>query len=393
MGKLRRTRTIVCFAAALLVFVASAPASQAQSLDEINRQLQQKKDAAANTRQQIGGLSAAVQRAESGISLTEEKIKETDGKVSEVQTGIQSTTKDITEKESQLKVLKAQINEAIVDLYSLSARSDLELLFSADSLGDEANQSHYVEAIQVKIGSDYEVVNKLKSDLEKKKSDLEAENARLSQLQEDQKGHLQSLENQKAVNAKLKNNAEGALDNYADDIAKLESQKRALEAAYRNISGGGGRAIGGSDLVTSSASWYLSQDDPRWAKQTIGNTDSTIGRYGCAITSLAMVLRSYGSSITPPDIASNPDYFYNDLIRWPSIEGHALRRSAGADWGLIDETLGGGRPVIAKLSAFGGTHFIVIKSKMDNGKYEILDPISGSRSYGASLVIGAYIYY
>ena len=53
---------------------------------------------------------------------------------------------------------------------------------------------------------------------------------------------------------------------------------------------------------------YL-QRDPRWAGQRLGTVDgSTIGQYGCYVSSLAMVAKYYGHDVTP---ASLDDLFTN----------------------------------------------------------------------------------
>lgn len=62
----------------------------------------------------------------------------------------------------------------------------------------------------------------------------------------------------------------------------------------------------------------LSQNDPRWSGHLINNTSSTIGRYGCTLTCLAML-----QGVTP-DIFEASMYrvggFLRDLILWQKIE-------------------------------------------------------------------------
>ncbi|WP_054033126.1 C39 family peptidase [Desulfatitalea tepidiphila] len=46
---------------------------------------------------------------------------------------------------------------------------------------------------------------------------------------------------------------------------------------------------------------HYSQGDPRWAQRILGK-QSSIARQGCAITCIAMVLRSYGRHVTPESL-------------------------------------------------------------------------------------------
>ncbi len=61
---------------------------------------------------------------------------------------------------------------------------------------------------------------------------------------------------------------------------------------------------------------YLSQRDPRWANTKIGNSNTTIGRYGCAITCLSMISQFFGCYQLPDEIAKNAKNFEDDSIVW-----------------------------------------------------------------------------
>src|ERR1035437_9350383 len=58
-----------------------------------------------------------------------------------------------------------------------------------------------------------------------------------------------------------------------------------------------------------------SQRDPKWASQRLGTVDgSTIGAYGCYISSFSMMANFYGHSVTPAqldDIYTNNGFYVN----------------------------------------------------------------------------------
>jgi peptidoglycan hydrolase CwlO-like protein len=392
MKKMRGIKVLVVFLSAVACLSVVPSSVFAVTVSQLDQQIQQKKDAAANTAQQINNAADAITRISKDISTTEGDLSETQSKISQTQTSIDQLTKDLAQKDIELKDQKIKLNKAIVEIYRSSSKSDIQLLLGGSYLGEENNESKYLETIQIQVKSIYEKISQLKDSMEQQKSDEEKEKATLDELKSRQSGYLSNLDYQKDMSAKIKANAEGALGNYQKQIASLEAQKQSLLAAQSTIRSGGSN--GGSDLVVSSpTSWYFSQRDPTWSSATIGNSDSTIGQYGCAVTSLAMVLRYYGSSVTPLSLASNSDYFYNDLIRWPSYDGHSLQRS-NSSWSDVDNSLNQGHPVITKLNYSGGTHFVVIESKMSNGKYAILDPYFGvGTTYGKGVVAGFYYYW
>ena len=70
----------------------------------------------------------------------------------------------------------------------------------------------------------------------------------------------------------------------------------------------------------------LSQRDPDWANVTIGESDATIGRYGCTITDISMLSDWYsryryaGKFCTPKKLAKKLKFTSTGLLYWRSIE-------------------------------------------------------------------------
>jgi lysozyme len=63
----------------------------------------------------------------------------------------------------------------------------------------------------------------------------------------------------------------------------------------------------------------LSQRDPKWSFKTIGNSNSTIGMYGCTITCISMASSWFNCFQDPSWMAKNLR-FLNDLVLWKSID-------------------------------------------------------------------------
>lgn len=159
----------------------------------------------------------------------------------------------------------------------------------------------------------------------------------------------------------------------------------------------------GDPLDNSIAFPYFSQRDPAWkdlpydsASEWAGNQTNSIERWGCAITSVAMVLKEYGikmpngDNVNPEKIntwlMSQPDgYIGNGLLNWLAISRLArdARNNGHADTDLefvksygspSDEISSGKYPIIDE-----GGHFVTLYDQ-DVDSYIINDPYDASRS-------------
>ncbi|MEO8207156.1 MAG: C39 family peptidase [Chthoniobacterales bacterium] len=115
------------------------------------------------------------------------------------------------------------------------------------------------------------------------------------------------------------------------------------------------------------------QGDPRWSEDLLGPTPNTLGAEGCAISSAAMVLASYGADVDPSRLNSfaieNNGYTEQGWLYWEvaALYPPHLAEKAYEDFPsyfLIDWNLLHGNPVIVRLRYPNGiTHFVVIVGK------------------------------
>ncbi|HEV7867303.1 MAG TPA: C39 family peptidase [Chthoniobacteraceae bacterium] len=128
------------------------------------------------------------------------------------------------------------------------------------------------------------------------------------------------------------------------------------------------------------------QGDERWRRDRIGNTRETVGAVGCAVSSAAMVLASYGFDTDPGRlnrfVTERNGYTPQGWLYWEKAAELAAGevRHAYEDLGsydLIDANLARGNPVIAKLRLPSmTTHFVVIAGK-SGFDYLTRDPGAG----------------
>jgi hypothetical protein len=128
------------------------------------------------------------------------------------------------------------------------------------------------------------------------------------------------------------------------------------------------------------------QGDPRWHEDTLGDTSYTMGQSGCAVTSAAMVLKSYGVDTDPQRLnaylGKHGGYVGDGYLVWERAAdlGKGTLEKAYEDlpsYWLIDWQLMEGNPVIVRIHFPNGrTHFVVIAGKR-GFDYLIRDPGAG----------------
>ena len=131
----------------------------------------------------------------------------------------------------------------------------------------------------------------------------------------------------------------------------------------------------------------FAQGDPRWADDPLGPTAATLHAEGCAVSSAAMVLASYGIDTDPGRLnrflTDHEGFTPQGWLDWDKAAGFApgRREKAYEDapaYGLIDWNLLRGNPVIVRIRFPSGiTHFVVIAGK-EGLEYLIRDPGAGA---------------
>ncbi len=165
-------------------------------------------------------------------------------------------------------------------------------------------------------------------------------------------------------------------------------------------------------VIEASGGWYFfrrvelpvpqfRQGDDRWRADLLGPTPNTLGAEGCAVTSAAMVLASYGVDTDPQRLnaflKTNDGYTPQGWIYWEKAAELAPARVRHVyedlpAYHLIDANLSDGNPVIVRLRQKSGiTHFVVIAGK-EGFDYLTRDPGAGAakglyplREYGSRI--------
>jgi hypothetical protein len=129
----------------------------------------------------------------------------------------------------------------------------------------------------------------------------------------------------------------------------------------------------------------FSQNDPSWRNVIMQAAGDSIGNFGCAVTSTAMVLNYYGADINPPRLNQCLGQGA-DLLYWtqavPCAKG-AVTGYNGFDfsWQNLDQVLTKGRPaIVGMIRGQTGMHFVVVTAGSGGSasNYAVTDPWDGT---------------
>lgn len=149
------------------------------------------------------------------------------------------------------------------------------------------------------------------------------------------------------------------------------------------------RWVDGNMIMTIPA---LSQKDDRWRYDQLGTSNTTIGGYGCLITSVSMMLKYFGFDTDPSRLnkllKENGGFHNGNLFEWgtlerlfPGVSGYTRFEYAALD--KIDAKLAQKIPVIINVDYVPNTpaideHWVLVVGK-ENGSYIINDPKDGAQ--------------
>ncbi len=136
---------------------------------------------------------------------------------------------------------------------------------------------------------------------------------------------------------------------------------------------------------------YLSQQDPQWKNDLLGFGDpgDTLGMYGCALTSVAMLLSGHGYSETPKTLNEKlkaANGFVSSGIRWDvvskvhpqiTLKEQVACENTDAPLAKIDAALAAGQPVVVRVDSSPAPglqwHYVMVYARKGND-YLMLDP-------------------
>lgn len=384
---------------AIVLFCSFSPVAAASSITDLQNQkaaLEQRIKSEQAAQQQKQSEQAQFQKQLNNLAnqmaQVQQYIHDTTTSISDTQAAIAQKNADIADKQQQIKKERANQAETIREIYETGGTSFLEVFVNSQNLSDVLVYHDYLDALQQKIQGAIDVIQGITNQLEKDKADLENKQASLIDLQHQQQVYQEALDAQQQQQSQLLAAAKAAEQNLANNEQDLAQKITVIEQRLKVLTE---TANWGTDIVSDApASWsYIQLDYPGH----LGASPYTIHDYGCLVTSLAMVARSFGHSVTPNSIASNPIFFDGQGNAYVSSIAQAIgitiAGSGAVNWNVVDQELAAGKPVIVSIylpqvgaiNSDGSSHYIVISAKAGN-HYLMQDPLGTGRGYSAGQV-------
>lgn len=182
---------------AIFVFSSSVPTA-GQSIDDLNKQKQEKQQKLNEISKKINDLQQEIKRRKAiasslnneiailnlEIAETEAQIEETNGKIDATNLDIADVTNQIIVKENEIAKQKEILKELIIQINDLDQRSPLEIALENDNFTEFLDQLQYATNIQEQSQESLTEIKKLKNELEIKQAELKKYKADLDHLKE-----------------------------------------------------------------------------------------------------------------------------------------------------------------------------------------------------------------
>lgn len=338
-------------------------------------------------------LANQIKIIDSQVELTLLKITQTEKSIKTLESEINQLGIEIEKLDGRLDTLSVVFINQIIQNYKLQKRLPPFAYIFSSNLNDFLEQHKYITILQKDSQNSLINMETVRTNYDLQKTTKEKKQVELEELKKTLASQQANLNTQKTT----KNSLLAATKNDEKKYQQLLNDAQKQLAALKSFSSSaGGSSCIAPNQPTGSDSNFYSQRDGRWCSQIINSSNDptdTIGRIGCAISSYAIVMKKKGSDILPSAIAADPSNF--DIYSKVLLNKLKANYHRGYSSSIIDSELQSGHYVIAELSAFGGTHFVVIISG-SNGNYKIHDPWYGpdqnlNEHYSTGLIISLRI--
>ena len=149
----------------------------------------------------------------------------------------------------------------------------------------------------------------------------------------------------------------------------------------------------------STSSWVAyKQCDSSWSSQQLGTCSQTICSAGCAMSSVAMILKTKGANYNPSTLdkwlTKNGGYANGCEIYWGKVDSLGVTSYQGmetASESAICSGLSKGHGIVANVH--NGGHWVLLTGCLGNGKFSVNDPGFSTTTYSMSDILREAVYH
>lgn len=341
------------------------------AIGQLNQQISDLQSKVSDLKSQGDTLSSQISVMDNQIQLTQDKINATQGQIMSLTMDIDTAGKRMSSLEGSLTNVTKVMLTHIVATYQAGSASDIQVLLSSSDINDFVTKTNYLRFVQEHDQQLLYDTQQARVDYANQKNILEGQKKQVLALNTQLQQYTSDLASQKSAKQDLLTQTQGDEATYETMLAQAQAE---LSGFSRFTSGAGGSSLLSGQTSCDSWGCYYSQRDSQWGDLLINGQDGySMAGYGCLITSIAMVMSHMGHNVSPADIAASGgnNFAVNTamLAKTISVDGVTVNRNGVSN---LDSALQSG-PVIVGIYAYGGTHFVVLKSG-SNGNYVMDDP-------------------
>lgn len=317
-------------------------------------------------------LSSQIAVMDSQIKLTEYRIEATQEQITSLTLDIDTASKKVSGLEQSLNGLVNVLANRIVATYEVGTIQPLQILLTSGNASDFFKRLNYLKIAQAHDKQLIYDTEQAKVDYANQQAIFEEEKKKVVALEAQLQAYTDQLNQEKSAKQDLLTQTQGSEANYQSLLAQAKAQ---LSGFSRFVTSQGGASILSGQTSCDDWGCYYNQRDSQWGNILInGQSGYSMAGYGCLITSIAMLASHMGhKDVLPGDIATSGDSNFavgTAMLKYSiSVKGVNISRSGVSP---LDSALSSG-PVIVGIYAYGGTHFVVLKSG-SSGNYVMNDP-------------------
>jgi len=350
---------------------------------------------------QIGYLDAQVEKTEIEVRITEQEISFINFDIDKLRLEIKNTEEEIKNTENKIEKSKERLADGIRNLYEYDSQNLVRLTLSQGSMSDVFDEVVYIEDLQKnvaegikKLREDKTILEKRSGDIEKQKNNLAERKVEVSKKINGLSDTILDIDEDKAQKAALVEITQGDEKKYKELLAQVESQTKQLLGDLAGLAVQ--RRAEVNALIKKHGAIPQGLFNVPLYKQTnypgikLGPSQYSFSGNGCAVTSVAMVLKYYGKNVTPMTLNNDWKNIFScssgGAFCWYGVANKPYNMNLS---GQIGHTYGSninignyfspGKPVVIFLNTLtsgSAGHYVVVVGKVNN-KYVVNDPILG----------------
>jgi peptidoglycan hydrolase CwlO-like protein len=340
---------------------------------EVGSKTAQLQNDVQNLKNQIGYIDAQKDNTKIQVQITQQEM-------SLAQIRIAKTEEEIKEMKRKMQYSRNKLASGLKSFYEYDKENFITMIFTDGSISKFFDEIIYAEKIQAGVTKGLEGLKEDKALLDRKKKNLQAEKqdlgfkkeafnrqiVEMNQLQQQKSELLEVTEGSQEKYETMLATIKNATSHISANLSQISAEKQAEITEYLQKN-----PINTGVCKKALAVPYFAQTNTLWAGKYIGASNYKVGGWGCALTSVAMVLNYYGKSTNPGIIADTDKFFEpdGDIYWWAPANAYGIHFNGTG--GSIDGELAAGRPVIVWTNY---EHYVVIIGK-DTKDYIVLDPL------------------